>query len=76
MKRRRWKYFRKCEILSINSTGWKDGWRDKMMRKWGRRGTNSSVFLFNPLFVIIPLGKSSLFRKEERGGGGRPEGIK
>lgn len=40
-----------------------------MMRKWGRRGTNSSVFLFNPLFIIIPLGKSSLFRKEERGGG-------
>lgn len=65
---------RKCEVLSMNSTGWKDGWRDKRM---GRRGKNSSVFSFNPLFVLIPLGKSSILERKRREGGGRerPEGI-
>lgn len=69
-KERRWK----CEKLSINSTGWKDGKRDKGTRR--RRGKNSSVFLFNPSFVIIPLGKSS-FLERKRGKGrrrGRQEG--
>lgn len=33
---------------------------------------NSSVFLFNPLFVIIPLGKSSILeRKRGEGEGGQ-----
>lgn len=73
-KERRWTFLGKCEKLSINSTGWKDEWRDKGTR--GRRGKNSSVFLFNPLFVIIPLGKSSFIeRKRGKGRGrGRPEG--
>ncbi len=73
-KERRLKSLRKREKLSINSTGWKDVWRDKGMRRrrrW-RRGKNSSVFLFNPLFVIIPLGKSSILeRKREEGEGGQ-----
>lgn len=74
-KERRWKSLSKREKLSINSTEWKDGCGDKGMRR--RRGGNSSVFLFNPLFVIIPLGKSSILeRKRGKGGGrGRPEGI-
>ncbi len=70
----RWKSLRKREKLSINSTGWKDGWRDKGMRRQRRRGENSSVFLFNPLYVVIPLGKSSILERK-RGGRGRPEGI-
>lgn len=39
-------------------------------------GKIAASFLFNPLFVIIPLGKSSILeRKRGRGGGrGRPEG--
>lgn len=35
-KERRWKSLSKREKLSINSTGWKDGCRDKGMRR--RRG--------------------------------------
>lgn len=75
MKEMRWMFLSKREKLSINSTGWKDGCRDKGIRR--RRGENSSVFLFNPLFVIIPLGKSSILeRKRGKGGGsGRPGGI-
>lgn len=35
-------------------------------------GGNSSIFLFNPLFVIIPVGKSSILeRKREEGEGGQ-----
>lgn len=30
-----------------------------------RRGKNSSVFLFNPLFIIIPLGKSSIIERKK-----------
>lgn len=37
-------------------------------RRRRRRGENSSVFLFNPLFVIIPLGKNVHFRKKDREG--------
>lgn len=32
-EKRRCKSLRKCKELSINSTGWKDEWRDKGMRK-------------------------------------------
>lgn len=49
--------------LPINSTGRKDGCRDKGMRRGRGRG-NSSVFLLNPLFVMIPLGKSSILERE------------
>lgn len=65
----RWKSWRKREKLSINSTGWKDGWRDKgMISRRRRRGENSSVLLFNPLFIIIPLGKNVHLRKKDREG--------
>lgn len=72
-KLKRCKSLRKREKRSINSSRRKDGWRDKGMRRMG--GGNSSVFLFNPLFLIIPLGELSILerkrRKKKRGGGQR-----
>lgn len=66
---RRWKSLRKRVKRSINSTGWKDGERDKGL---GGRGVGkiAASFCLIPCSFIIPLGKSSI-KERKRGKGGQ-----